>query len=351
MRKVVFYTTFFIIVFFNTNTLSGHEITFCGESIPLNEDFVVNRLMDVIRAQMPTANLPQLRKRALEWFPKIEKCLAEHGLPDDLKYLPIVESGFRNGVSPAGAYGFWQLMPETARDFNLIVNEFLDERGDPDKSTQVACKLMKRYYATIQRDAHTSSWILTAAAYNYGIGNILKNVQKQGTDYFSMNLNKETAEYVYKLIAIKELFENPEIYMNGFGRNVFSADAERITPTGVVKSKEFSSVNIRLEKPGEVAKKKKQVYYIPAHIVNDTKFSDGQLVTIELEGDLKIPGKFSKKGNVVKGNGWLIDSRVFIDIGYGHTVQVMDGLSVKGIAIEEMNTSENKILLKVEINS
>ncbi len=182
-----------------------HEILLCGERIPVQNDFVATRLMDAIRKQVPVVNLPRLRARANEWFPVFEKYLFKHGLPLDLKYIPIVESGFSNATSPAGAAGFWQLMPATARDLGLTVNETVDERMDIIKSTDAACRLLKSYYNSI------GVWALTLAGYNFGIGNISKAMKKQGGNYFTMQLNPETALYVYKIIAVKELFEYPEL--------------------------------------------------------------------------------------------------------------------------------------------
>lgn len=304
--------------------------------------------MDVIRRQIPVANIPSLKQKANLWFPYIEAMLQKFGIPEDFKYLPIVESGFMNQTSKAGANGFWQLMPATAKEYNLIVNSFLDERNDPKKSTYAACKLIRSYYELIKRQTSTGSWVLTAAAYNTGVGNLMNAVSSQGGNYFRMDLNAETAEYVYKLIAIKELFENPEVYMKGFGRNVF---ATAYPPTSLAvkpgeANKEFSKMSIEVGRTQVTAKARS--YYIPAHIVpEEDEFNDGSLVAIALEGDLKVGARFIKKGNIIKGNGWLIDDRVFINMGYGHKVQVMDAFAVKGIPKEGLCDREQKIFLKV----
>ncbi len=357
LRCAALFRVFFVVVIlFQPHKAHTHEITFCGEVIPLSEDFVVNKLMNVIRKQMPGANLPALKYKASRWFPTIEKYLTKHGLPLDFKYLPIVESGFANVESKAGAYGFWQLMPETAKEYNLIVNDFLDERDDPVKSTHVACLLIKNYYNYIKRNSNTSSWVLTAAAYNTGIGNIMKAVRKQGSNYFRMDLNPETAEYVYKLIAIKELFENPELYMNGFGRNVFTESAatlkkEKANASAANKvDEEFSAISFSVKDEKKPQPKQKEIYYIPAEIFSPgKKFKDGQLVSILLGEDLKLPGKFNKKGNVIKGIGWKVENRVYINLGYGHAVQVMDIKMTKGIPEAEISKKGQTLFLKVEV--
>ncbi|MBK8786669.1 MAG: lytic transglycosylase domain-containing protein [Chitinophagaceae bacterium] len=202
--------------------VSAHEITFCGEKIPVADRFVSDKLMSIIKKQMNYGIISQLRQKENEYMKTIEYYLMKTGLPEDLKYVAIVESGLRNVVSPVGAAGFWQIMKPTAGDLNLIINGEIDERNDLNKSTYAACKLLANFYIKIRKDFHISSWVLTTAAYNYGIGNISKAIKRQGKNYFEMDLNKETAEYVYKIIAVKELLEYPELYMQGFGYNILT---------------------------------------------------------------------------------------------------------------------------------
>src|SRR5689334_2459927 len=145
----------------------AHEIIFCGERIPVQNNFVADKLMNVIRQQVPYVNLPQLRKRVEANFPIVEYYLRETGLPEDFKYLAIVESGFLNLTSKAGARGFWQLMPETATELGLVVSPTIDERDNIYKSTYAACKVLASYYLRIKKIYGVSSWVLTAAAYNF----------------------------------------------------------------------------------------------------------------------------------------------------------------------------------------
>jgi hypothetical protein len=100
-------------------------------------------------------------------------------------------------------------MKPTAEEYGLRVNEYIDERNDIYKSTYVACRQLADYYNGIASQFKIYSWVLTAAAYNFGIGNMSKAIRRQGTDYFQMELNNETANYVYKIIAVKELWEYP----------------------------------------------------------------------------------------------------------------------------------------------
>lgn len=214
--------SFIVCLLISVLNSNAHDIIFCGERIPVHNDFVAQKLMNVIRYQIPNVNLPQLRKRVQANFPRVEYYLRATGLPEDLKYLAIVESGFENVTSSVGARGFWQLMPETAKELGLTVSSSLDERDNLDKSTYAACRHLAYYYLEIKKKFGIYSWVLAVAAYNFGIGNISKAIQRQGKDYFTMHLNQETALYVYKIIAVKELFEYPELYMKDFGYNVFS---------------------------------------------------------------------------------------------------------------------------------
>lgn len=343
-------TLLFTLLFFSSHS-QAHTVSFAGEVIPVDNDFVANKLMNVIRRQIPTANLPSLRIRAMQYFPYIENELKKAGIPSDFKYLPIVESGFLNLSSRVGARGFWQIMPETARELGLIVSQTQDERDDILKSTKAACKLLAQYYSLIYKHHQVASWSLTAAAYNFGIGNIFNAISKQGNNYFTMNLNPETSVYVYKIIAIKELFEYPELYMKNFGYNVFaSKNANKTSRGGGDDEAVFKKmdVNVSAQKGKSLVEEGKQTF-VTAHVLGKYKsFDDGDLVTIELDENLTVRGGYTRKGNIIKGRGWLIDNKVYVDLGYGHAVTLYDVNGEKGIA---KNGLKNKtpILLKNEI--
>ncbi len=317
----------------------------------MDKDFVANKLMNVIRDQLPNVNLPSLRQRSLQYFPYVESYLKKNGIPEDFKYLPIVESNFQILTSRAGARGVWQLMPGTAIAQGLIVNDKTDERDDISKATMAASKVLTSYYNLLQKKYKVWSWVLTAAAYNFGIGNIFKAMENQGNDYFSMNLNPETAQYVYKIVAIKELFEFPELYMKSFGYNVFAADATKKIKPGKSGNQEVfntMSVNVSKKKNDKVKKTTKEVF-VAAHIKNKYRdFSDGDLIAFELDDDLAVEGGFTRKGSVIKGTGWIIDKKVYVDLGYGHDVLLYDSNGQKGIDLTQLRQGE-PVLLKNEI--
>ncbi len=375
LRPRAIYLLIYFCCIYQSASCLDHDIIFCGERIPVDNDFVSKQLMNVIRRQIPNVNLPQLRKRAAENFPLVERYLQGTGLPEDLKYLAIVESGFQNLTSNAGARGFWQLMPPTARERGLIVSDFVDERDDIRKSTYAACKELARNYMLIRKNYGISSWVLTAAAYNVGIGRMFKTMNSQGKDYFSMNLNAETALYVYKIIAVKELFEYPELYMKDFGYNVFKS----ITPPSKINLQNsqvdenvFKSMEVKVDlgdgqHPDSVSAKEtinenisneqlkkteeqkpKKFTYIAANIKGKYKnFSDGQLISIELQDDLFVKGIFNLKGNIITGTGWMIDDRIFIDLGYEDHDIVLLSNGKKGVEPTELKNDE-PILLRIQ---
>jgi len=193
----------------NSNVLGLNvpsNLDFCGEKIPLNSIKIKDGLeKEFFNDDYWKSNYKALYEKAKIWFPYIEPILKQQGIPDDFKYIAVVESHLSNIVSSAGAAGFWQLMPLSAQNYGLEVNEFVDERFNLEKSTIAACKHFKDAYKVF------NNWTLSAAAYNLGIGGIQKVLEKQNSkDYFDLILNSETGSFVYRILAYKTLFSNPQ---------------------------------------------------------------------------------------------------------------------------------------------
>lgn len=182
------------------------NLSFCGEKIPSNDYALTDNLeKEFFKNKQWKYNAGFLYNKARKWFPYIEPILKKEGVPDDFKYLAVIESHLSNARSSQGAAGFWQLVPSTARNYGLIVNENVDERMDVEKSTLAACKLIKDAYHLFH------NWTLSAAAYNLGIGGIQNALARQKTkNYYHMVLNKETASFVYRILAYKTLFSDPK---------------------------------------------------------------------------------------------------------------------------------------------
>jgi hypothetical protein len=148
-----------------------------------------------------------LIKRSKRWFPVIEPILKKYGVPDDFKYLCVIESNLSNVVSPAGAAGFWQFMKGTAEEFGLKINKEIDMRYNVELETEAACKYFLKAYERF------GSWTLVAAAYNAGTSRVLKFMREQGADsYYDLLMAEETERYVFRILAVKTIFENPEKY-------------------------------------------------------------------------------------------------------------------------------------------
>ncbi|OGU72934.1 MAG: murein transglycosylase [Ignavibacteria bacterium RBG_16_34_14] len=184
------------------------ELDFSGERVPL-ENFEVYERMDrelIINTYYHSATILSI-KRANRWFPVIEPILEKNGIPDDFKYLMVAESGISNAISPADAVGFWQFIEGSALKYGLEVNDEVDERYHVEKSTEAACLYLNEAYILF------GSWTVAAASYNMGIPGVTKQLERQKTNnYYNLVLNEETSRYVARIIALKEIMNNPEKY-------------------------------------------------------------------------------------------------------------------------------------------
>jgi membrane-bound lytic murein transglycosylase D len=185
------------------------EVFLCGERIPVENSNVRENLDREFLLLL--GNEPQVllwMKRTKRYFPHIEERLREMNLPDDLKYVTIVESGLRPyAVSPSGASGIWQFMPPTGEKYEMRKNEVVDERFDFFKATEGALAYLKALYEEFR------SWALSLAAYNVGENKIQKEIELQATrDYFFLDLPLETERYVYKIAVAKLILSDPEKY-------------------------------------------------------------------------------------------------------------------------------------------
>lgn len=184
------------------------EMDFAGEKVPLEIADVQERLdREMVVNMNYHSNTILVMKRANKVFPIIEPILVKNGIPDDFKYLAVIESGLINVVSPAGARGVWQFMPSTAREKGLEVNNYIDERYHLEKSTQAACEYL------LEAKEKFGSWTLAAASYNGGMNGIDRRLEEQQVnDYYDLLLGSETSRYVFRILALKEIMKNPQKY-------------------------------------------------------------------------------------------------------------------------------------------
>jgi len=184
------------------------ELKFAGEHVPIEKADIKERIdRELLVNTYWQSNGLLLFKRTNKYFPIIEPILEKNGIPNDFKYLAVIESGLQNVTSPAGARGFWQIMKATGKENGLEINTNVDERYHLEKATQVACDYLnaakKRF----------GSWTLAAAAYNAGNAGIAKKIETQKvSNYYELLLADETQRYVPRMVALKEILSNPEKY-------------------------------------------------------------------------------------------------------------------------------------------
>jgi membrane-bound lytic murein transglycosylase D len=184
------------------------KMNFSGEEVPTFMADVQERLdKEMITNMNYHTNTTLVIKRANKVFPIIEPILAKYGVPDDFKYLAVIESSLVNAVSPAGARGVWQFMPATAKEKGMEVSDEVDERYHLEKSTEAACK-----YLLVAKEKF-GSWTLAAASYNGGMNGISKKMDEQQVDnYYDLLLTEETSRYVFRILALKEIMKNSDKY-------------------------------------------------------------------------------------------------------------------------------------------
>lgn len=192
----------------NTAQYFPSDVDFAGEKTPLQISDVRERFD---RELLVNANLHSstilILKRANRAFPIIEPILKQYGVPDDFKYLAVIESALTNAVSPSGAKGVWQFMPDTAKEKGMEVNDIVDERYHLVKSTEAACKYL------LAAKQKFGNWTLAAASYNGGMTGVNNKIAEQKvTDYYDLLLTDETSRYVFRILALKEIMKNPALY-------------------------------------------------------------------------------------------------------------------------------------------
>jgi membrane-bound lytic murein transglycosylase D len=202
------------------------DVDFAGEKAPLQITDVKERFD---RELLVNANLHSstllIIKRANRAFPVIEPILAKYGVPDDFKYLAVIESALTNAVSPSGAKGVWQFMPETAKEKGMEVNDIVDERYHLIKSTEAACNYL------LAAKQKFGSWTLAAASYNGGMNGVSKKIEEQKvTDYYDLLLTDETSRYVFRILALKEIMKSP----SKFGFNLSVNELYPLLPTKTI---------------------------------------------------------------------------------------------------------------------
>jgi hypothetical protein len=184
------------------------HLNFAGEAMPLQNPDILERMdRELLVNTYWQSNGLLMFKRAKKYFPIIEPILEKYSIPNDFKYLAVIESGLTNAVSPAGARGVWQIMKATGRENGLEVNSNVDERYHLEKATEVACRYL------LKSKEELGSWTLAAAAYNAGNAGVSRRLREQNvSNYYDLLLGEETGRYLFRIIALKEILNNPTKY-------------------------------------------------------------------------------------------------------------------------------------------
>lgn len=185
------------------------SVTFAGDKIDLDRIDMYERLDRELTAMAYThGNTLLVLKRANRYFPQLIPILKENGVPEDLIYLACIESTLNpRAYSGAKAAGLWQFIPSAGKQYGLEINDFVDERYDPEKATIAACKYLKSAYRKY------GNWESAAASYNGGMGRITKELDLQGQESaYDLYLVDETTRYMFRLLAMKLIMESPKNY-------------------------------------------------------------------------------------------------------------------------------------------
>ena len=217
------------------------SLSFAGEAVPMDLTDVRERIDKELHINTYWHNNTIfLMKRANRWLPQMEAILKKNGIPEDFKYLPLIESGLMNDVSPKEAVGFWQIVKSAGKENGLEITDEVDERYDPLKATEAACKYLKKAYAKF------GNWTVVAASYNRGMGGMERAIDNQQVkSYYDLFLNDETARYVFRILACKEIIEHPSKY--GF----------KVNPKHLYEPEEVKYVQVNQTIPDLIAFAKK----------------------------------------------------------------------------------------------
>ncbi|WP_460974504.1 lytic transglycosylase domain-containing protein [Spirosoma knui] len=295
--------------------LRPERLHFCGELVPTEQGDVSAKLALALASSSGyIQHVQALRARSTPYFAVIEPILSKHAIPNDFKYLPLIESAWHaSAISSAGAVGYWQFMDDTAQDMGLSITPGNDERTDLKKSTEAACKYLKFLYRKL------GSWTLVAAAYNGGVGMVQRKITRVGhRDYYAMTMNPETGYYLYRILAMKELFTNPS-YSLGNGAllaasvNAYELERQQARRMGWLQDEEPEPVGIPI---GQLADE-------PAGAVrNEASVMDSLLTELLKQQPTTAPvfvgdvsAKLLRAGQLKLGQSWAFTLTEDVQIG------------------------------------
>ena len=295
--------------------LQPQRLHFCGEIVPTEQGDVSAKLAFALAGSSGYINhLTGLKARSAPFFAVIEPILRKHNIPNDFKYLPLIESAWQaNAVSSAGAIGYWQFMDETAQDMGLSIEPDKDERKDLLKSTEAACKYLKFLHSKL------GSWTLVAAAYNGGVGMVQRKIIKAGhRDYYAMTMNPETGYYLYRILAMKELFTNPSYgvgpagMMLAYAGNAYEQERQQARRMGWLKDDEPEPVGVPIESLYEQSTTNRNEAVVMDSLLSELLRNKPASVAVFM-GD--VAARLVHAGQLKIGQSWAFSLTEAIQIG------------------------------------
>ncbi|RRB07796.1 lytic transglycosylase domain-containing protein [Larkinella rosea] len=314
-------------------------VNFCGEPVPVESGAVAHNLSMALMRNISSQNhLINFRRRAIaQYFPVIEPILKKYRIPDDFKYLAVVESGLKaDAVSRKGAMGYWQLMPETASELGLKFTDKVDERKDLLKSTDAACRYLRILYRNL------GSWTMVAAAYNGGIGRMQSHMKKQQeSNYYFLSMNPETSDYLYKIVAVKEFFQFPGQYLTNnlmaSAGNSYERERAEAMAKGLIPTEEPEPVGLAIE-PKESMELRFETASVDSLLgaLSQLKATNAVLFKGDVQAELVKPGKLAV------GQTWQFKITSEVQIGD----QKLGKNDVVYAVVDDVDTQSGQLFLR-----
>lgn len=253
------------------------SLEFAGEKVPLNNPIVYEQLeQELIKNVYKHSSTLLILNRVARYKEKMMSILTKNKIPEDFFYLAVIESELWPYANSGKAAGFWQFRDSTAKEYKLEVSKFVDQRRDLELSTQAACNFLNAMNKTFK------NWTLTAAAYNSGRTAIMNTLKAQAVQsYYDLHLTLETNDYVFRILGLKLICENPGNY--GFAIN----KTEVTEKTEVVEVKEDVNL-IDLAKKYDITYKTLKYYnpwlvYNPGSVKGDKYYEENKLMNVMFE--------------------------------------------------------------------
>ena len=275
------------------NTRDYSIVFFCDEPAPMYKAHVSKRYNETLE-ESQNSSLIHIKNRAKSYFKIIEPILKKYKIPNDFKYVSIVESNLvATARNRSGAYGYWQFMPETAVEMGLVISKNRDDRSNLVKSTHAACKYFSKLYEEL------GSWTLVAAAYNAGPNKMNQYMNRaESMSYYDLNMKPETAKYIYKILAFKQLFEPIQVASEKKSMRIVSdRPTDKVSQYGLVRIK--SPVYMPDPEPTVRVVVKSKTITVPSVLIDGNSTQKGQYWIFKVNHNISIANQNYEAGDKI----------------------------------------------------